>query len=106
MNQKGMFVAKTLVAVDLGALFGNFVGHNSAADAEKARTLTMDAYVEDYAKYKAKLESHVPLAGTVIVMVIFSVGVFGLYEFSSMLVARLLTATIGRSRVDPETSPQ
>ena len=104
MDHKYNFVAKAIVAVCLGALVGYFLMQNMNADVEKGRTLTMDAYMQDFPKYKAKLESHTSGAGAVIVMVFLAVGFFGIYEFLSLLLARLIALVIGSASTEPRSS--
>src|SRR5882672_10157017 len=101
MYQKNMFLAKSMVAVFLGAVLGYFIGNSLAADAEKGRTLTMDEYVDNFARYKADLESHTTKAGAFFAMVILSLGFFALYEFLALLLAKLITVALDRPFTDP-----
>ena len=91
MSDRNVFLAKGLVASAFGAASGWFLAQALTRDAERGRTLTMEQYIADFDRYKARLESQ-PLStiGTIVAMVVLCVGIFGLCELLAALVARLL----------------
>src|SRR5438034_7357502 len=56
MFTKHVLIAKSVVTLLIGALFGYAIAGNVARDAARGRALTKDAYVADFERFKAKLE--------------------------------------------------
>ncbi len=93
MLPKQLLVAKVIIVVSLGLLLGYALGISYANDISKARTLTLEEYVADFASYKADLESSdIGMPGAIAVGLIMAVGAFGLYELLGLGLAAALAA--------------
>jgi hypothetical protein len=85
MMPKHLLVAKVIVVLAIGMVMGYAMGVSFAHDVTKAQTITKEAYVADFDRYKSDLESSdIPMAGTVVMGTVFAAGVFGIYELVSM----------------------
>ena len=53
MPTKYVLIAKSVVTLLLGVLFGYAIGGSMARDAARGRALTKDAYIADFERFKA-----------------------------------------------------
>jgi hypothetical protein len=92
-----LIIGKIIVVILLGACFGILISESSMEDAQKAKELTKEKYMADYDNYKAGLTED-PISGwaSIIVFIIFSVVIFGLYELTGKLLAWLLGLFLDR----------
>ena len=85
----GRLLAASLIGGALGYAFGASVAH----DAERGRTITMKQYVDDFDRYRSKLEtSSVPIWGAVLTCIVMALGLFGAYEGLGFLLTKTLSA--------------
>jgi hypothetical protein len=97
---RNRLLGKAVVIVALCFVFSYLLHGSQAADMEKWRTLTPEAYAADYEEYRAKLHQHIwPLWGDLILGVIVFSPVFLVYEgvgrLATWAVSKLLPATPG-----------
>ncbi len=98
------FIAKAIVAIAMGAAVGWFVHASLAQDAERGRSLTLAEYTADFTRYKEHLEaSESTMAFVVGSLVLLSLGLFGLYEFASVLLSIVIRSVAGNQ--GPASSP-
>src|SRR6266550_2712713 len=97
MFTKHVLIAKSVVTLLIGALFGYAIAGNVARDAARGRALTKDAYVADFERFKAKLEtSEVPTPVAIVSGVVMALGAFGIYELLALGLAKAIGAVAGR----------
>lgn len=98
MLQKQLLVAKMFIALAVALVVGYAVGVSTAQDAERGRSLTLKAYIADFERHKANLESSdMPMAAAVVAGVIMVVGTFGLYELLAFGLVKGYHAVRGRA---------
>src|SRR5213596_3761839 len=97
MFTKHVLIAKSVVTLLIGALFGYAIAGNVARDAARGRALTKDAYVADFERFKAKLEtSEVPTPVAIVSGVVMALGAFGIYELLALGLAKAIGAVAVR----------
>jgi len=98
--------ARVIVAAVLGALLGYAIGVSTQNDAARGKALTMKAYVADFDRYKAKLEtSDMPMPVALISGVIVVAGLFGVYELLALGLSKALAALTRGSTDAPIGGP-
>ena len=105
MPTKYVLIAKSVVTLLLGLLFGYAIGGSMARDADRGRALTKDAYIADFERFKAKLETKdIPTSISIISGVVMTLGTFGICELLAFGLAKGIGAVAGRrSEGDPTT---
>ena len=97
-----LLVAKGTVVLLIGLAVGYAVGVSTAHDVERGRVLTLKTYAADFEHYKAKLESSgIPMAGSLLIGVVFALATFASYEFLSLGLAKAISAVDRRTSQAP-----
>jgi amino acid transporter len=98
------FIGRSLIVTIIGLTLGYAIGLSVNRDAERGKALTREAYVAQFDEHKAHLEkSGGPMPLYVIIGVVMSVALFGVYEGLSWGAERVVTA-LGRSRKEPPSA--
>jgi len=102
-KSRNVIIGKIIVILILGSLAGYFAEMSARADYEKGKSLTREAYLADYDKYRAELTDSEPspVAFAVLVSLLVMLAAFGLYE----LAGKVLGAVIGRILDAAEGNP-
>ncbi len=106
MSTQHVLIAKGVVTLLLGVLFGYAIGGSLARDAARGRALTRDEYIADFERFKAKLESkEAPMSISILSGVVMTLGTFGIYELLALGLAKVIGAVAGRGGEEGPRTP-